>query len=81
MTSMTNITFRNVDMRVLQDFKAEAVRENKTFGQALAEALSVWLLHKRAAKQKKLRISSLHPTDFGPGTEDLSGRIDEEVYG
>ena len=81
MTSMTNITFRNVDIRILQDFKAEAVRENKTFGTALAEALAVWLQHKRIAKKKKLMLSDLEPMDFGPGTERLSERVDQEVYG
>lgn len=80
MTSMTNITFRNVDIAVLRDFKAEAVRENKTFGQALAEALAVWLQHRRIARGKRMKLSDIEPMDFGPGAETLSQRVDEEVY-
>ena len=80
---MTNvdITFRNVDGEALQNFKAEAVRENKTFGEALAEAILLWLKHKKLIKKKKTRLSLSKPVDFGPGTENLSERVDEVLYG
>ncbi|MEW5996457.1 MAG: hypothetical protein AB1657_02580 [Candidatus Micrarchaeota archaeon] len=81
MTSEINVTFRNVDRDVLQDFRAEAVRENRTFGQALAEALLLWLQHRRMARKKKMKLSASKPLDFGPGTERLSERADEILYG
>lgn len=81
MANMTDITFRNVNKEVLQDFKAEAVRENKTFGKALVEALVIWLEHKKFFQKKKMRLSKSQPIDFGPGTEDLSKHVDEVLYG
>jgi len=78
--SMTDVTFRNVNERDLRDFKAEAVRENKTFGEAIAEAIRLWVEHKQFAKRKKMKLSQSKPVDFGPGTENLSKRIDEILY-
>lgn len=80
---MTNvdITVRNVDEEALQNFKAEAVREKKTFGEALAEAILLWLEHKKLFQKKKARLSSSKPVDFGAGTETLSERVDEVLYG
>lgn len=78
---MTSVTFRNVDEDILQEFKAEAVRESKTFGEALVEALALWLQHRRLSFKKKTKLSASEPVDFGPGTERLSERVDEVVYG
>lgn len=80
MTSI-DVTFRNLNEEVLRDFKAEAVRENKTFGEALVEAMLTWLEHQKAAiTKKKTKLSDLKAMDFGPGTENLSERIDEVLY-
>ncbi len=80
---MTNadITIRNVNVDVLQDFKAEAVREKKTFGKALAEALLLWLQSRKAHKRQKSSLLNIKPVDFGQGTEHLSENIDNELYG
>ncbi len=80
MTNMADITFRNVDKEVLQNFKAEAVRENKTFGNALSEALRMWLEHKKFAQKKKMKLSDSKPLSFRSGTHNLSGRIDDILY-
>lgn len=80
---MTNvdITLRNMNKEVLQNFKAEAVREDKTFGEAAVEAFLMWLEHKKFFQKKKMRLSDSKPVDFGPGTENLSERLDEVLYG
>lgn len=80
MTNMTDITFRNVDKEILQNFKAEAVREDKAFGQALKEALLLWLEHRKITNKKKTKLSESKPLDFGPGTENLSEKIDDILY-
>ena len=80
MTKVVDITFRKVDKDALQEFKAEAVRENKTFGRALAEALLLWLSHKKLSNKKKMKLSDSEPVDFGPGTEKLSTKVDDILY-
>ena len=79
---MTNIdmTIRNLDKDVVRNFKAEAVRENKTLGEAVVEALKLWPEHKGFFQKKKMKLSDSKPVDFGPGTEDLSERLDEVLY-
>ncbi|MBS3068476.1 hypothetical protein J4450_07245 [Candidatus Micrarchaeota archaeon] len=79
MTSI-DITFRNVDEEVLREFKAEAVRENKTFGEALADALRMWLEHKWPIKKKKMTLLESRRLGFHSGIRDLSKRVDELVY-
>ncbi len=79
---MTDVTFKNVDEEILREFKAEAVREGKTFGEALIEAFLVWLEHKRISLTKKrMKLSDLKPMDFGPGSEKGSVEVDKIVYG
>jgi hypothetical protein len=80
MPDLVDVTFRNVDKEALQEFKAEAVRESKTFGQALAEAILLWLRHKKLSHRKKMKLSDSEPVDFGPGTEALSRKVDEILY-
>lgn len=80
MTEMTDVTFRKVDEEILRNFKAEAVRENKTFGEALVEALKLWLEHKLPMRKKMAKLTDIKPVDFGPGTENLSKQIDEMLY-
>jgi len=76
---MTDVTFRNVEDEVLREFKAEAVREGKTLGEALAEALLNWLQSRQV--KKSVRFSSLKPIDFGKNSEKSSSEIDDVVYG
>lgn len=79
---MTDVMFKNVDEVILREFKAEAVREGKTFSQALVEALLTWLEHRQIAfPKKKAKLSNLKPIDFGPGSERGSVEVDKIVYG
>jgi hypothetical protein len=73
-----NITVRGVDEKIFKEFKAEAVREGKKIGEALNEAMRVWLMRKRA---KKLKLLDLKPFDWGEGTERLSVEVDQIIYG
>jgi hypothetical protein len=81
MTNTVDVTFRNVDKKILQNFKAEAVREDKTFGQALVEAFILWLQREKSLAKKKSKLSDCEPVDFGLNTENLSTHIDDLVYG
>lgn len=79
---MVDVTFKNVDERVLREFKAEAVRESKKFGNALVEAIQFWLANKKTLSlKKKMKLSDIKPTSFGPGSENGSIEVDKIVYG
>jgi len=75
-----NICVRDVKEQLFRTFKAETVRENKKMGEALNEAIKLWLKKKKTTKPK-YRFMDLKPFDPGPGCEDLSERVDEIVYG
>ena len=82
---MTNATFRNVDDRLLQEFKTEAVREKMKLGQAINDAIELWLY----VKQKKLDLKVLERDPFWHelhksidlGMVTSSDTIDQELYG
>ena len=84
---MTNVTFRNVNEDALTEFRAEAAKLKKNLGEAITEAIQLWLF----IKKKKLDVMSLendplwaiieNPVDFGEGTENLSQEVDKIVYG
>lgn len=79
---MANVMFKNIDEKILREFKSEAVLEGKTFGQALVEALLTWLEQRQLLrKKKKMKLSDLKPIDFGPGSERTSLEVDKIVYG
>ncbi|MBI5228261.1 hypothetical protein HY988_06740 [Candidatus Micrarchaeota archaeon] len=76
-----DITIRNVDEELLRNFKAEAVRENKNFGEATSEAFRLWLEHKnQEIHKKKGKLTDIKPLHFKSGFKDLSKRVDEIVY-
>ena len=82
---MTNVTFRNVDDRLLRQFKTEAVREKIKMGQAINDAIQLWLY----AKRKKIDLKSVEKDPFWQelhksidlGRETSSNTIDRELYG
>ncbi|MDP6154766.1 MAG: hypothetical protein QGH39_12360 [Candidatus Thermoplasmatota archaeon] len=82
---MTNATFRNVDDRLLRQFKTEAVREKIKMGQAINDAIQLWLY----AKRKKIDLKSVEKDPFWQelhksidlGRETSSNTIDRELYG
>jgi len=44
---MTNITFRNVNDTLFTEFKAETARLKKNMGEAISEAIDLWLHYKK----------------------------------
>lgn len=73
-----NVTVRGIDEELFRKFKAKAVKEGKKLGDALNEALLIWLMEKSG---KKTRLTELEPFDWGEGTERTSVEIDEIIYG
>jgi len=72
------VSVRNVDEKLFKEFSIEAKRKDMAVGEAVTEAMKLWL-HKQPAKIVRLR--DIKPWSFGPGTEDISQNIDEIAYG
>lgn len=77
---MANVTLRNFDDKLYKELKAEAVRDELTIVEALAQAVSVWLTIHRHKKKKK-SVFDFGPMDFGRGSEKSSVEVDEILYG
>ena len=75
---MSNITVRDVNDEVFRDFKAEATKQGMTVGQALTFAM---MKFKGELGKPKEKFSSLKPTSWGKGTEYLSEKMDDVLYG
>jgi len=73
-----NISVRGVEDRLFKEFKAEAIKEGKKIGEALNEAMELWLKARKKRAKFKLR---LEPFDWGEGTERLSMEVDKAIYG
>jgi len=82
---MTNVTFRNVNDNLFTEFKAEAARLKKNLGEAITEAINLWLYQKkRKLDLKKIEKDPLfqslrQPIDIKSKTS--SKTIDSELYG
>ena len=75
-----NVSFRDVDEIAFRNFKATIARAGVKAGEAVSEALQ-WYATKREQMHKKPKFKLWKPTDWGPGTEKDSSRVDEFVYG
>jgi len=47
---MSQIVVKNVDKRLWMEFRAEALKKGKTAGEALEEALRLWLKQSKESK-------------------------------
>ena len=75
------ITVRDVDEDVLRKFKAAAMEERMKMGQALTNAMKVWLRQKEKVNVNLRATVKIKPFDWGPGTEKTSEEIDKILYG
>jgi|GEM_PF-893968 len=72
-------TIRNLDPQAFRELKARAVREGKTIGEAVNEAIRQYNL---LGGVRRKTLSELYPPfPFPPGNENLSLEIDEVLYG
>lgn len=71
-------TIRNLDEEAYRLLKAKAAVEGKSVGEAMNEAIRLYLA---STRRRKRSIRDIRPVDFGPGTERLSEGIDDLLYG
>lgn len=79
MVISVNITVRGLDEAVFRRFKAKAVEEGMKLGEALTQAMEMWI--KQKSTGKKIRLLEIEPLDWGKGTEKISIEIDRILYG
>ena len=76
-----NITVRDIDELVFRDFKAEAVRDGTTLGNAFTMAMKLWLEHYKKDEKKRKSLMDLTSFDWGKGTGNSSLEVDDILYG
>lgn len=78
MTSM-NVTVRGLRESVFRKFKARAVEEGMKLGDAVTQAMDMWIKQRRS--KPRLNLLDLEPFDWGKGTKKVSLQIDQILYG
>ncbi|MEK6907628.1 MAG: hypothetical protein AABW45_03815 [Nanoarchaeota archaeon] len=75
----TQISVRDINKEVFNEFKALTVKKRMTLGQALNIAMSAWL--DEELEIPKLSLLKMKTTNWGKGTEKTSEEIDKILYG
>ncbi|HET6629302.1 MAG TPA: hypothetical protein VFG91_05985 [Woeseiaceae bacterium] len=73
-------TIRNLDPEIYRELKARAASEGKTLGDAVNEAMRVYLARPGQAR-KRGSLRDLQPEPWAEGSERVSEEIDCIVYG
>jgi len=76
-----NISVRDVDPKAFREFKVKTVSQGSRTGVTLTQAMKEWVEKREKKKKKKRSFFDLKSTDWGKGTQDLSERVDEYLYG
>jgi hypothetical protein len=75
------ITVRDVDEKVLRNFRARAIQKKMKMGEALTDAMRRWIKEaKRKGTDPKILLK-ITPFDWGRHTHKTSTEIDKILYG
>jgi len=74
-----NLTVRGLNDGVFKRFKAKAVEEGMKLGEALTQAMELWI--KERGMKPKTSLLDIRPFKWGEGTEKVSTEIDKILYG
>lgn len=74
-----NITVRGLDELVFKRFKAKAIEEDMKLGEALTQAMKLWI--KERTIKPKASLLEIKPFHWGVGTERVSIEIDQILHG
>lgn len=73
-------TIRNLDPETYRELKARAASEGKTLGEAVNEAMQIYLARPDQTR-KRGSLRDLTPEEYPGKSERLSEEIDRIVYG
>ena len=74
-----NVTIRGLDKTVFKQFKAKAVEEGMELGEALTQAMRIWI--NRNERKRRISLLDIKPFDWGEDTEKVSFEVDQILYG
>ena|SRR3989338_2738559 len=74
----TQITVRDVDVKIFREFKAEATKQGITLGGAFNLAMEKF---RTEIGKKRPKLTSWKPMPWGKGTEHVSEKMDDILYG
>ena len=74
-----NITIRDLDESVYRRFKAKAVEEGLKIGEAMTQAMELWI--RQRSMKPRGSLLDIKPFSWGKGTEKVSIEIDQILYG
>jgi predicted XRE-type DNA-binding protein len=72
-----NITIRKIDEIIFKKFKAKAIEEGMKIGEALTQAMELWI--KQRSLKPKASLLDIKP--FNLGDKKASLKIDNILYG
>ncbi len=75
-----DITIRGLQESIFRRFKAKAAEDDMKLGDALSQAMEIWLKRGRMQTPKG-KLSNIKITHWGKGTENSSEEVDTIVYG
>lgn len=70
-----NVTIRGLDEAVYKRFKAKAVEEGMKLGEAIAQAMGMWIKH--GSLKPKVSLLDIKPFNWGKDAEKVSVEIDQ----
>jgi len=74
-----NLTIRSLNDSVFKKFKAKAVEEGMKLGEALTQAMELWI--KQRNVKRSANLLDIKPFNWGEGTEKTSIEIDQILHG
>jgi hypothetical protein len=74
-----NVTIRGLNESVFRRFKVKAVEEGVKLGEALTQAMDMWV--QEMSDKREVSVLNLEVFDWGKDTEKASVEIDKVLYG
>ncbi|MDE2026669.1 MAG: hypothetical protein KGJ07_09355 [Patescibacteria group bacterium] len=75
------ITVRDVDEKILRNFRARAIQKKMKMGEALTDAMKRWIKEDKTREPDPKLLLKIKSLDWGDGTENTSEEVDEILYG
>lgn len=75
------ITVRDVDEKILRNFRARAIQKKMKMGEALTDAMKRWVKEVEQEGTDPTILLKIKPFDWGRDTRKTSKEIDKILYG
>lgn len=75
------ITVRDVDEKILRNFRAHAIQKKMKMGEALTDAMRIWIKQAGPEGTDPKILLKAKPSDWGRDTHKTSKEIDKILYG